>query len=280
MATSSASGRTGPERDQIAYGTLIQCLTGWATLSAHPGRPPRSAGGVWTDPLTASFETLLVLAALWRQQRDGVGCLIDLSMAETTIAALPEPVLAWSLAHEVLEPRGNRHPRYAPQGCYPATGDDQWVALSVQSDAAWPVLCDLMQRPDLRADPTLATAAGRQAQHDALDTAIAAWTRARPGADTAAILQAHGIAATATLTPSDVASDPQLQARSFVSQIEQSDGQGTFTSPGVPWLIDGHRLHSQRRAPTLGEDNDAVFTSLLGLDEQTYAELIRTEIIY
>src|SRR5204862_3133575 len=58
MASSSALGRTGPERERVAYGTLIQCFTGWATLSAHPGRPPRTPGGIWTDPLTALFETV------------------------------------------------------------------------------------------------------------------------------------------------------------------------------------------------------------------------------
>ena len=152
MASSSAHGRTGPDRERVAYGTLIQCFTGWAELSAHPGRPPRSAAGVWTDPLTAVFETLLVLAALWRQRTEGTGGLYDLSMAEATIAALPEPILAWCLNQEVLQARGNRHPVWAPQGCYPAQGEDRWVALSVQSDAEWASLCGLMDRDDLLGD--------------------------------------------------------------------------------------------------------------------------------
>src|SRR5439155_15347971 len=120
MASSSALGRTGPERERVAYGTLIQCLTGWASLSAHPALPPRSAAGIWTDPLTATMETFLLPAAIWRQRVSGIGCFFDLSMAETTIAALPEPVLAWALNGEVLQPRGNRHPLFAPQRCYPS----------------------------------------------------------------------------------------------------------------------------------------------------------------
>ncbi len=180
MASSSAHGRSGPDQDQVAYGTLIQCATGWAALSAHPGYPPRSAGGVWTDPLTAVFETFLVLAAIWHQRRTGAGVMLDLSMAETTIAALPEPVLAWSLAGQVLGPRGNRHPLYAPQGCYPARGEDHWLALSVQSDTQWAGLCRLIERPDLLGDARLATSAGRREQHDLLDAAIAAWSTPRP----------------------------------------------------------------------------------------------------
>ena len=122
-------------------------------------------------------------------------------MTETMIAALPEPILAWMLGGTVLEPRGNRDPIVAPQGCYPAAGDDRWLALSVRDDAAWPRLCELIGRPDLAADPALATAAGRRARHDELDAAISAWTRdRRTPPRRPSTLQAAGIAATPTLT--------------------------------------------------------------------------------
>jgi benzylsuccinate CoA-transferase BbsF subunit len=255
-------------------------LTGWAALSAHPGYSPRSAGGVWTDPLTASFEMLLVLAAIWRQRETGVGAYFDLSMAETTIAALPEPILAWCLGQAVLQPRGNRHPLYAPQGCYPALGDDRWVALSVQSGAEWATLCRLMERGDLLADPRLTTAQGRRQHHDMLDAAIAAWTPGRTADETAACLQAHGVAATPTLEPADVQDEPQLCARSFLHQVQRLDGSGTFTTPGTPWLIDGQRPKTLDPPPRLGQDNAYVFKSLLGLDDGEYDALIRQHVIF
>jgi crotonobetainyl-CoA:carnitine CoA-transferase CaiB-like acyl-CoA transferase len=279
MATSSALGRTGPDREQVAYGTLIQCLTGWAALSAHPGQPPRSAGGVWTDPLTATFETLLVLAAIRHQRATGQGMLIDLSMAETTIAALPEPVLAWSLGREVLQPRGNRHPVHAPQGAYPALGDDRWVALSVQSDAEWMRLCQLMARLDLAEDPRFGTASGRRAHHDFLDREIGRWTATRAANDTAELLQGASIAATPTLEPTDVVRDKHLRARSFLAEVERLDGPETFTSAGTPWLIDGWRPHALGRPPELGQDNAYVFQTLLGRAPSEYQALIRQGVI-
>jgi crotonobetainyl-CoA:carnitine CoA-transferase CaiB-like acyl-CoA transferase len=280
MTSSSALGRTGPDREQVAYGTLIQCLTGWAALSAHPGYPPRSAGGVWTDPLTAIFETFLILAAIRHQRATGQGMLIDLSMAETTIAALPEPMLAWSLAHEALQPRGNRHPVHAPQGAYPVLGDDRWLALSVQSDAEWTSLCRVMQRPDLMADHRFFNEEGRRAHHDSLDAEISGWTINRAADATAALLQAEGIAATPTLEPHEVVRDPHLRARSFLGEVERVDGMGTFTSPATPWLIDGWRPHALSRPPTLGEHNVDVFQSLLGMDPAEYDALVREHVIY
>jgi crotonobetainyl-CoA:carnitine CoA-transferase CaiB-like acyl-CoA transferase len=279
MASSSALGRSGPERERVAYGTLVQCFTGWAALSAHPGRPPRSAAGIWTDPLTASLETLLLLAAIWRQRATGRGCFFDISMAEATIAALPEPILAWSLNQELLEPRGNRDPLFAPQGCYPASGDDRWLAVSVQDEAAWTSLCRVLARPDLLSDPGLSSAAGRRARHDELDAAISAWTRGRPADQAAAQLQAAGVAATPTLTPADVLTDDHLAARAFVSQVKSLAG-GNRATLGFPWLIDGQRPANYRRPPAVGEDNDDVFGNLLALDPVDYRRLVDDQVIY
>jgi benzylsuccinate CoA-transferase BbsF subunit len=280
MLSSSALGRTGPERERVAYGTLIQCFTGWAGLAAHPGLPPRSAAGIWTDPLTATLATFLILAGVLQRRERGRGCFIDLSMAETTIAALPEPLLAWAMTREVLQPRGNRDPLYAPQGCYPAANPDRWLAISVASDAEWLALCSLLERDDLATDPALATAAGRRAQHDRLDAAVTAWTRLRPAEQSAARLQAAGIAATPTLTAADVLADGHLAARNFVSKVERLDGGGTRHTLGFPWLVNGERPDRFRRPPQVGEDNAAVFKDLLKLDDAEYARLVAEQVIY
>ncbi|MCC6174942.1 MAG: CoA transferase [Chloroflexi bacterium] len=279
MASASGFGRTGPERDLVAYGSLLQCYTGWAGLSAYPGRVPTSVGGIWTDPLTACLEAFLLLAAIWRQRATGEGAYYDISMSETMIAALPEPILAWTLGGTVLEARGNRDPLVAPQGCYPAAGADRWIALTVRDDREWRALCTLMGRDDLAADSRLATTAGRRARHDEIDAAIAAWTRKRDGLATAEALQAVGIAATPTLTAADVIHDEHLAARSFVSEVERLNG-GTRYTLGTPWSIDRIRPNCFRRAPRVGEDNEYIFKSVLGLDTAEYDHLIAEQVIY
>jgi benzylsuccinate CoA-transferase BbsF subunit len=225
------------------------------------------------------MEAFLLLSAVWRQRRTGEGAFYDLSMSETMIAALPEPILAWGMSQTVLEARGNRDPIVAPQGCYQAAGDDRWLALSVDSDEAWLRLCEVIGRADLAKDPGLVTAAGRRARHDELDAAISGWTRTQDAARAARVLQAAGIGATPTLTALDVVADEHLSARSFTSEIERLDG-GTRHTLGAPWMIDGERPDGFRRAPRVGEDNEYVFKSLLGLSEERYDELVREQVIY
>ena len=136
-----------------------------------------------------------------------------------------------------------------------------------------------MERPDLLADAGLAEMSGRRAAHDALDASIAHWTALRPADETAACLQTHGIAATATLEPGDVVHDPHLVARVFPDAIARMEG-GMHLTLGVPWLIDGERPKVGGRPPRLGQDNDYVFGELLGLSELEQAQLVDQHIIF
>jgi len=93
-------------------------------------------------------------------------------------------------------------------------------------------------------------------------------------------VQAESIAATPTLDPHEVVRDEHLRARAFLGEVELVDGDGTFTSPGTPWLIDGWRPHALSRPPTLGQDNAYVFQSLLGMDPAEYDALVHEDVIY
>ena len=62
------------------------------------------------------------------------------------------------------------------------------MAISCWSDAEWQKLAHIIERPDLRDDSALATAAGRKQREEELETAIAAWTAARSREQAAAEL--------------------------------------------------------------------------------------------
>ncbi len=65
--SSSGIGRTGPGKNYLAYGTLLQGLSGWTSLFSEPNPRMEGMGIVpsWTDPLTGLWEALLIQAALY-----------------------------------------------------------------------------------------------------------------------------------------------------------------------------------------------------------------------
>ena len=48
MVSRRAQG-TGPHKDYVAYGGLLQHYTGWSSISGYPDHEPIK-GGLWADP--------------------------------------------------------------------------------------------------------------------------------------------------------------------------------------------------------------------------------------
>ena len=182
MVSISGFGQTGPDRDYVAYGANIEASCGLAAATgyADDDRPYRSTL-FYADPVTAGHAAVAILAALHYRARSGREQYIDMSLHENGITFFPEAIIEYAVTGNLPQRRGNRHTRYAPQGCYPSVGDDAWVVLCVRSDDDWKALTKVIQRPDLGRDPELSTAEGRQAHHDELDKAISEWTsKVRP----------------------------------------------------------------------------------------------------
>jgi len=259
--SASGVGREGPQRDALAYGTLLQGYSGRAGMIAEPN-PRLEAMGIlpaWTDPVTAMWECCAILAAIRHRRRTGEGAFIDLSMLESTVALLPEALLREGLGAGGRAPGGNFDPDAAPGGCFRCAGDDAWLVLSVRDDAEWVALCAAMQRPELASDPRFHDQPARQTHRAAADALVAAWLRAQPASEAEQCLQAHGVAAARSRHVGEVVADPHFS--DVFPTLE--DGSRTIA---LPWVNNAGWRGSLRAAPALGADNDYVFRTLLGLE--------------
>ena len=270
--SASGVGRSGPQKDALAYGTLLQGYSGRAGMIGEPN-PRLEAMGVlpaWTDPITAMWETLAVLAAIHNRRRTGRGAYVDLSMLESTVALLPEALLRHRLGVGGESPGGNREPGASPSGCFPCDGDDEWLAVTVKTDAEWQGLCRAMGRPDLALDPRHGDGAARLARKQDLDRELAHWLRKRPATDAEALLQREGVPAARSRSVADVLAEPQFVERGLFPAL--ADGSLTIA---LPWM-DAEGWRGQfTPAPELGADNDYVFRELLGLSASEISVLTR-----
>ena len=185
---------------------------------------------------------------------------------------IPEAFIDYTANGRVWGPQGTRDPVYAQHGFFPATGADRWVAIAVDSDAAWQGLCRLMGRADWAGDASLATAEGRRARQDDLEQEIAGWTRPQEPEALAERLQAAGVAAAAAQNSARLLQDPQLRHRGFFV-TEQHPEIGARELSGWGWILEGVEPMVEH-APILGQDNFAVFTGLLGMPVDEFAALV------
>ncbi len=278
MVSSSGTGHSGPHKDYVAYGSLLQHYTGWNGISGYPNREPIK-GGLWADPWVGMELAMVTIAALNHRARTGEGQYVDVSMAEALSASIPEAILDYQMNGAVPEPQGNRDTRDAPHGVYHCAGDDRWIAIAVTQESEWQGLCRVIERPDLASDPRFATAAGRRQHQDELDTAITAWTCQYEDYEAMQRLQAAGVPAGPSLDVARVYQDPQLRTGGYLSRHRTSDGVWRDL-PGLPWRFEGLEPAYITAAPVLGQHNAAVYQDLLGLSDAEMSRLIDAQIIY
>tara|TARA_B100002003_G_scaffold251892_1_gene298568 strand:+ start:4077 stop:6611 length:2535 start_codon:yes stop_codon:yes gene_type:complete len=278
VVSSSGLGHTGPDRDHVAYGTLIQCFTGWSGLTGNAGGRPLP-GGVWTDPVTGMFETFLIVSALYSRAQTGVGQYVDFAMAEVICTMLPEALMDFSMNRRKHGPLGNADPMYAPHGLYPCLGDDSWVAIAVTSDEQWRSLCSIVEQPGLADDPKFASLADRKANAEKLNELISLWSHDLSVDEAVERLQARGVPAGPSMNGVDVYNDPHLAAHGFFVSHETNQGE-VLRLPGLPWKFRPGPRPKVNPAPDLGQDSFAVLGDILGLAQNEVQRLIDAKVVY
>ena len=278
MIASSGTGHTGPDRDYVAYGSLLQHYTGWNSISGYPDSEPIK-GGLWADPWVGMELAMITLAALNHRLETGVGQYVDFSMAEALSASLPEALLDYQMNGNEPVPLGNRDRNAAPHGVYRCAGDDRWIAVEVHTPEQWRGLCEAIGRDDLGADAGLGTVAGRKAREDELDRAIGAWTSEIEDAEAFHILQSAGVPCGLSLDMGRLHSEPQLNEGGYLKPIEYPDGTERVL-PTLPWRFDGSADYQLGPAPELGRDSGYVYSKLLGLSDGEIETLTEERVIY
>jgi crotonobetainyl-CoA:carnitine CoA-transferase CaiB-like acyl-CoA transferase len=274
VVTMPAFGMTGAWSGVRAYGSTLEQASGLPSVTGREGDPPTMLHAALGDPVGGLNAAAALLLGFMHQKNSGEGQHVDLSAVEAMLPLVAPSIIEHSASGKTGPRPGNRHPRFVPNGCFPCLGEDQWITLAIRSDAEWQSLCEIMHRPDLAADASLAGAEGRRAEEDRIEIAIRQWTMTvRP--DLAMVtLQAAKIAAGVARLPMDLPADPHLVKVGHWQSVDRPL-MGPHLLPSVSYREDGAALPYaiERLAPTLGQHNEEVFCDVLGLKREEIAQL-------
>jgi len=240
-------------------------MTGLTSLMGYQGGQPYVSSIGYPDPIGGIFAASATVSALFDSKRKGTPRLVDLAQTEATTAMIGEYIVGYQSTGLLPTRRGNRHPFYAPQGCYRCLGNDKWVTLTVRSEEEWCGLCRCIGRPDLVNDARFVDREARMSNHDELNTLIEEWTATMGHIEAMAALQGHGVPSGAVLNAPELLADDNLNSRGFFVTIKETEA-GSFPYPGFPVTVDGSRVVG-RPAPLFGEHNDEILRDLLGIPE-------------
>jgi len=274
VASSCLMGQSGPLASLTGFGTMAAAISGFFYPVGWPDRAPCGPFGAYTDYTSPRWYAAVIVGALEHSRATGEGLSIDFSQGESAMQLLAPALLDNIVNGRTWERIGNRDLVYSPQGAYPTSGDDTWIAIACTTDDQWSTVASMMGRDDWAA----MTATERHAAADELDAAMAAWTSGHPGDELMVTLIGAGVPAHVVQNSPEALADPQLQHRNhFVEVTHSSQPDGRTYVEGSRFVLSRTPATFSRGGPTFGEDTFEVLTDVLGYDGDRIADLAVAE---
>jgi crotonobetainyl-CoA:carnitine CoA-transferase CaiB-like acyl-CoA transferase len=269
MLSTSITGQTGPTSSLAGYGNVGAALSGYRNLVGWPDRPPIGPFGPYTDYLGPRFALTVLLAALDRRRRTGLGCVIDVAQVEAGVYLLAPEMAEFAVTGTFVTRAGNDDRQFFPHGvfpCEPEDGRTRFAAIAVTDGEQWRRLACCIERPDLAADEALADASGRHARAAEIDAAIEQWTSGRPADDVERQLQSVGVPAHVSASSSDFCADEQVTYRNHLVRLPHPL-HGTTVVEAPRYLLSDTPALVRRAAPMFGQHNREVLGGMLGYSD-------------
>jgi glutaryl-CoA transferase len=254
-------GQTGPYAPRPGYDFLIQAMGGIMHITGEPEREPMKIGVAFADVFTGLYAAIAVEAALIERSRSGLGQYIDMSLLDVMVGVLANQALNYLVSGVSPKRMGNSHPNIVPYQVFPTA--DGHVVIAVGNDAQFLRLCEVLDLPELAADPRYQSNAGRVAARAELVASITARTIRMTRAELLSALERTEVPTGPIHDIAEVFADPQVIARAMRLELPAPDA-AAGTVPGVrtPILFSCTPLSYEQASPHLGADTEAVLANL------------------
>ena len=248
-----AFGRTGPLASRPGYEPLAHAYAGIMAMNGPVEGPPMRAGASIVDPGTAMWAVIGILAALRRRDRTGKGGRVDVSLFETGLGWVYQPLSDYLFTGREPERQGNGNSMLTPYQVFETATDP--VMIAAGNDRLYRRLCDVLGRPEWGTDARFATVRDRLTNRARLIPLIQLALLTRPRTAWRAALEAAGVPHAPINKVSEAADDVQTAALGAVL-TEPDTGYPVL---GLPVSLDGERPPVRSAAPGLGAHTRDVF---------------------
>jgi crotonobetainyl-CoA:carnitine CoA-transferase CaiB-like acyl-CoA transferase len=268
----SGWGQSGPYSKRPGFGTLIEGMSGFASLNGFGDREPVLPPMYLADGIAGLYGASAAMIALRNVEiNGGHGQVIDLPLLDPLFSVLGPHAAAHRLTGVVKPRTGSRSSNSAPRNAFKCS-DGLYVGLSASTEKMAHRLFQAIGRPDLSKDRRYATNAERLKNVDMLEPIIAAFIAARTQAENVAFFEQAEVTIGPIYDISQIVEDPHVIEREMVADYPDAE-MGLFPMHHVVPRLAGTPASIRTPAPALGEHNRAILAEL-GIAEAEYQALV------
>lgn len=277
-AAVSGFGCYGPNSQRPGYDIIAQAVGGLMSISGHPGGQPTRVGSAMGDMLGGMNLTIGILMALHARQLTGRGQRVDVALVDSVVASLETGTQRYFASGKLPELMGNRYAAAYPYDSF-AAADGSFV-IACGNDHLFQLLCEkVIHRPDLLTDPRFDSNLKRCDNHAALKPEIEKWTSLHTIDEAVKAVNAAGVPAAPINDMRRVTSDDSIANVREMFVPLHHPVIGDMRVNGNPVKLLDMMPQITRHAPELGQDNEAVYGELLGLDAAALNEYREKHVI-
>jgi crotonobetainyl-CoA:carnitine CoA-transferase CaiB-like acyl-CoA transferase len=200
-----------------------------------------------------------IVSAILRAHKTGRGQFVDVGMVDAILAVCERIMHQHSFAQSLPVPEGNHHPLLCPFGMFPAK--DGFVTIAAHADTHFPVLCRLIDKPEMATDPRFLTVQDRRSNQDEIIATVAAFTRQRTKQE---LLKHFGgrVPFSPVYNVRDIVADPHFKVREMLPWVPHPGLDHEVQIAGVAIKMTETPGKVRHRAPLLGEHTDQYLESI------------------
>jgi Predicted acyl-CoA transferases/carnitine dehydratase len=272
VAAISAYGQNGPYAGRTGFDGTVQGMSGLMWVTGFPEGKPVRLGVSFVDIAAGICGVSGVSLALRYRDKTGKGQLIDVSLLDVAMTFTESILGEYEIAKQTRPQVGNANVLAAPYDAFKAK--DGWVFICTATQNQWKALCEIIGREELTDDPRFKTMRDRVRPESRQFFAewIGEWVAPKTVDELVSQLNKVRVPCGRINTIPEVIAEPQIQAREMIVRLDHP-GIGKVPLVGTPVKLSETPGEIRTPAPALGEHNEEVYGSLLGLNSAQLSQL-------
>ena len=273
----SGWGQTGIYKDAPGFGSLVEGMSGFASMTGEPNQKPLLPPLALADMVAGLTGFGAILMAIIASKKNQIGGqVIDLSLFEPLFSILGPWAASYKISGKIPPRMGNRSNVAAPRGIY-KTKDNKFVSLSASMQSMWEKLAITIGAEELIKDPRFITNSDRLSSQDDLDDVISNFIKKFDRDPLLKVFSKEGITVGPVLDISEIIEHPYILDRNILIEHYNNEYGNILMHQAFPRLSKTPgKVKSS--APSIGENTNNILKEI-GLTKSQIDKLRDNKII-
>ena len=273
----SGWGQTGIYKEAPGFGSLVEGMSGFASMTGEPNQKPLLPPLALADMVAGLTGFGAILMAIIASKKNQIGGqVIDLSLFEPLFSILGPWAASYKISGKIPPRMGNRSNVAAPRGIY-KTKDNKFVSLSASMQSMWEKLAITIGAEELIKDPRFITNSDRLSNQDDLDDVISNFIKKFDRDPLLKLFSKEGITVGPVLDISEIIEHPYILDRNILIEHHNNEYGNILMHQAFPRLSKTPgKVKSS--APSIGENTNNILKEI-GLTKSQIDKLRDNKII-